>query len=130
MGPKSNKDERVMKTQKRFENWFYWFQVAFTGTQLFWFVLVLLDFIMNPLAPDAQSGSIFYRLLTTLGFVPLALIVSILVLRRSPGNVVGLFLFQWTVLIMSQSLPAESPLQPYKAISFGWVGLWLIPLYF
>jgi hypothetical protein len=50
------------------------------------------DILLNPLQPDAYFGSVAYRLLTGLLFAPLTILVGVLCVRHSPGNIVGLLL--------------------------------------
>ncbi len=76
-------------------------------------------------------NSTLYRWILVIGITPLSLIVSILVIRRTPGNVTGLFLLLWSVLNLGQAVPADSPLNIYnRAFNTGWTGLWLLALYF
>lgn len=119
-----------MINQPRRYSWFYWFIGILTIPMLVIFMFVVFDFITHPLASDPQYSSPALRLMTGLVLVPLTLVVAILVLRRAPGNVCGLFLIQWALLIMSTTLRVDSPLGAYKAVNIGWVGLWLLPLYF
>ena len=120
-----------MKSKAQRTSWFFRFIAAFTLPQVIWFVFLAGDFITHPFAPEPQFNSVAFRLMIVLVIVPVALWVSVLVLRRVPGNVCGLFLVQWAILVMGTSLRPDSPLQAYNsALSVGWVGAWLLPLYF
>ena len=119
-----------MINQPRRYSWFYWFIGVLTIPMLVLFTFVVFDFITHPLASDPQYSSPALRLMTGLVLVPLALVVATLVLRRAPGNVCGLFLIQWAMLIMGTTLRTDSPISAYNAFNIGWVGLWLLPLHF
>jgi hypothetical protein len=112
-------------------DWFYRLVAAYTGLHLVWLVFLVFDFITHPLAPDPLSQTVAFRWLLGFGVLPATLIVSLLVLRRAPGNVTGLFLLLLSVLPMGTALRAGSPLQPYMAVlNTGWSGLWLLGLFF
>jgi hypothetical protein len=121
----------TMTTSPGKKGWFYRFMLGYTLLHLAWMAVLIYDFISHPLAPDPLLGSVAYRLFIVLGITPLALAVSILVLRRTPGNITGLCLLLWSVLIFGQAVPAESPIYIHNGIfNTGWVGLWLLALYF
>jgi len=112
-------------------DWFYKFMVGYTLLHMAWMAVLLVDFISQPVAPDPAFGSIAYRFFLVFVITPLALIVSILVLRRTPGNVTGLCLLLWGVTQLGESVPADSPIYLYNlAFNTGWTGLWLLALYF
>lgn len=112
-------------------DWFYWFMAAFTAVQLAWAGAGVADFAMHPWAPDSDNfGSPIFRLSVMLVGLPLMLGIALLVVRRAPGNVVGLFLLLWTASTVGSLLRPESPLLPFNAINTSWVGLWLLPLFF
>ncbi len=52
-----------------------------------------------------------------------------MILRRSPRNVIGLFLLSWTVVIMVGSLRLDSPISG-EVFNFSYAGFWLLPLFF
>ncbi len=109
--------------------WFFWFFVGFTTLTMIPFGYLIVDFITHPLAPDIAYGSVAYRLLTALVIVPVCLIGSVLVLRRAPRNVTGLFLLIWTVYIMVSTVRLNSPV-PTSTFNFMVVGVWMLPLFF
>jgi hypothetical protein len=111
--------------------WFYWFMALYTTVHVVWLGLMAFDFITHPVAPDPQFGSAIYRLLLGVVILPLGLVISALVIRRSPGNVVGLCLLLWLTLVMAQFLRAESWFAPYAAsLVTGWTGIWLLGVFF
>jgi hypothetical protein len=111
-------------------NWLYRLLAIYTGLHLIWGLAMIVDFITHPLAPDKLLGSTVYRWVLAVGLVPMALVVSVLVMRRAPGNIVGLCLLLHSVLVMSVTLRSGSPLESYGAILAPWSGLWLLGLYF
>jgi hypothetical protein len=89
------------------------------------------DFFMHPLDPHPLYQFVLYRPVLALLVAPAALIITVLVLRRAPGNVNGLFLLLGVALIVSGSLRATSPLRVCDgALNTGWTGIWLLGLYF
>ncbi len=111
-------------------DWFYWFMAGYTFLHLAWMVVLIYDFLSAPLAPDSTLGSTPYRLFIVLVVTPLSLVVSILVLRRTPGNVTGFCLLLWSVH-NGLAVPSTSPFFIYNgAFNTGWTGLWLLALYF
>jgi len=111
--------------------WFFWFMAAYTAFQMIWFGVLAFDFITHPFAPDAQLNSVAYRLFSVLVVVPIALVVSALVVRRAPGNVTGLCLLLWMVTVMGGNLRAGETLLLYNGLlNTGWTGLWLLGIYF
>ena len=111
-------------------DWFYWLLAVYAGLHLIWIGALLVDFVLHPWAPDTVYGSPAGRLLNMLLIAPVALTVVPLVLRRAPNNVVGLCLLLWVANFLGGTLRAGSPLLPYNGLNTGWVGLWLLPLYF
>ena len=109
--------------------WFFWFFAGYTALTMIAFAYLAFDFVTHPFAPEASLGSVGYRLFTGLVIVPLGLIVSVLVLRRTRRNVTGLFLLIWTVQIMATTLRLDSPVSS-QLFRFTFIGLWLLPLYF
>jgi hypothetical protein len=94
-------------------------------------VVLVYDFFARPFEPDPITGSILYRWFTVFGITTLGLVVSILVLRHTPGNVTGLCLLLWCVLNLGQAVPPNSPFYISNGIiNTGWTGLWLLALYF
>ncbi|MEP7357647.1 MAG: hypothetical protein ABI847_10440 [Anaerolineales bacterium] len=110
--------------------WLYRLLAVYTGLHLIWGLAVMVDFITHPLAPEKLLGSVVYRWVLAVGLVPIALVVSVLVMRRASGNIVGLCLLLHSVLVISVTLRSGSPLEPYGAILAPWSGLWLLGLYF
>ncbi len=130
MNPIQNERSRTTAPENKY-SWFFWFLAVYTAFQMCWFAVLVFDFLRNPLAPDAQNNSVAYRLFVVLVVVPLALVISTLVLHRARGNVVGLCLLLWSVTIMGGTLPASSPLALYDGvINGGWMGLWLLGIFF
>ncbi len=109
--------------------WFYWFFVCFSALSMIPFAYLIFDFVTHPLAPETSYGSVAYRLFIALVIVPLCLIGSVLVLRRAPRNVIGLFLLTWTATIMISTVRLDSPI---SVENFNFIGfaVWLLPLFF
>ena len=114
----------------RARDWFYWVIAAYTGLQLLWAAAVAADFVLHPWAQGLNGGRPLARLLTALIVVPLTAAIAGLVLRRTAGNIVGLCLLLWSTSIMGTTLRPDSALVPYNALNTGWLGLWLLPLFF
>ena len=120
----------ALTTHRPRPGWFFALMVGFTALELAWLGFLVFDFVTHPLAPEYLFGSATYRLFLGMVLVPATLIVAGLVLRRTPGNVTGLFLLLESVLIMGATLRVGSPLMPYNGVlNTGWSGLWLLPLY-
>lgn len=111
-------------------DWFYWVLVAYTGLQLLWVGAVLVDFVLHPWAPDLDGNPPLVRLITVLVITPFTAGIALLVLRRTGGNSVGLFLLLWSASGLGLNLRPDSPLVPYNALNTSWIGLWLLPLFF
>lgn len=112
-------------------DWFYWFMAGYTLLHLAWMVVLLIDVFRHFLAPDPLLGSVAYRLFIVFVVTPLSLTVSILVLRRTPGNITGLCLLLWSVLNLGQAIPTSSSIYILNAaFNTGWTGLWLLGLFF
>ena len=79
-----------MRQQSLKRDWFYWFMAFFAAIQLSLSALILLDFVLHPLAPEYMNQPI--RLWSALLIVPMVVFVALLVIRRAPYNVTGLFL--------------------------------------
>ena len=99
-------------------------------------VPLLVDFIAHPTAPpDNSSITIITRLLYMLVLMPGTLLMGVLILRRVPGNVIGLFMMIWGVnlafITMRAGLdPVWSVLQTAIGVGSGWTSLFYIFLYF
>jgi hypothetical protein len=113
-------------TSKRF----FRFVVAFTLLLLGYFAIAVVDFITHPFASSLALPSPFVRGLVALIVVPICIAIAVLVLRRAPWNVCGLFLLQWSTIIMAQTIRTGSGLESYSSLNLGWVGLWLLFVYF
>lgn len=109
--------------------WFFWFFAVYTALTMLGFSYLAFDFVTHPLAPDYTYGSVAYRMITALVIAPLGVITSIMILRRSPRNVIGLFLLSWTAVIMVGSLRLDSPMSG-EVFNFSYQGFWLLPLFF
>lgn len=111
--------------------WFFRLVAVYTAASLGWLGLLAFDFARQPWAPDPAFHSVALRWLIAVGVVPAGLALAGLILRRSPGNINGLALLLWTVVVMGGTLRADSPLVPYSlALSPGAAGPWLLGLYF
>jgi hypothetical protein len=119
-----------MNEQPLKRGWFYWFIALFTATQLPISALVLLDFVLHPLEPDYSYHSVVFRLFWTLVIVPLVLFVALLVIRRAPHNVTGLFLLLWVTIIIGGTVRDDTYVRNLSGALFGWAGIWFVPLYF
>jgi len=111
-------------------SWFFWLIAIYTMLHMVLFIIFFFDFITHPLAPEYQYQSVGLRLFMGIVIVPLALIVSVLVLRRTPGNITGLCLLLWLTTIMGDTMRPDSPLIIYNGLNVGWSGLWLLGLFF
>ncbi|MBI1258374.1 MAG: hypothetical protein GC204_12960 [Chloroflexi bacterium] len=109
--------------------WFYWFFAGYSVLMLIPFGYLVFDFITHPLAPEAAYGSVAYRLFTALVVVPICLIGSIMVLRRVPRNVIGLFLLSLAVYSMVATVRWDAPMS-IENFNFMGSALWLLPLFF
>lgn len=112
--------------------WFFRFFAAYTAGMMVMLGLLYVDFFRYPLAPDPYYGSVAYRLFVALVLVPAGLIIGVLVLRRAPGNVTGLFLLMFAMFMMRQwTVRVGSPLWAYENfLDNAVLGLFLLPLYF
>ncbi|MBX3061434.1 MAG: hypothetical protein KF726_00560 [Anaerolineae bacterium] len=110
--------------------WFFWLTAVLALLMSIWLVFLIGDFITHPFEPDIIFSSVGFRLIVVLVIVPFALAISALVLRHSPQNVCGLFLLMWAVVLMGDTLRPGSPLLPYNSLNIGWIGAWLLALYF
>ncbi len=119
-----------MNEQSPKRDWFYWFMAVFTATQLPLCALILLDFILHPLVPDYINQSTLFRWFSMLVIVPLVVFIAILVIRRAPGNVTGLFLLLWVMIIIGTTARRDTGVQLVGSLGIGWVGIWFLPLYF
>jgi hypothetical protein len=119
-----------MNEQPLKRDWFYWFMVIFTAFQLPIGALVLADFVLHPLEPDYMSQSIWFRLVSAAVIVPVVVFIALLVIRRAPRNLTGLFLFQWATAIIATTIRQDVNMRILYSLSFGWAGLWFLPLYF
>jgi hypothetical protein len=119
-----------METPRK-ADWFFRFIAGYSLVHLAWIGVITFDFFRSPFDPSPINGSILYRWFILFGFTPGALLIAYLVIRRSPGNPTGLFLFLWAALNTGQSIPITSPLYIINgAFNTGWTGLWLLALYF
>jgi hypothetical protein len=108
--------------------WFYRLMIGFTVIQMIPFVITIVDFIRSPLAPDVIVGSVAYRWLITLLVAPAGLVITVMVLRRTPNNIVGLCLLLWISAVLAGSRVQDSVLASLPF--YQWLGLWIVPLYF
>jgi hypothetical protein len=119
-----------MNNQPLKRDWFYWFIALFTATQLPSSALIVLDFMLHPLAPDYMYQSTVFRLFYMLVIVPVVVFVALLVIRRVPYNVTGLFLLLWVTIIIGSTARDDVNVRMLSGTLFGWVGIWFLPLYF
>ena len=99
------------------------------------FVALTLDVILHPLAPEAFYGSVSYRLISGLVIAPLTIGVGLLLTRRAPGNVIGMFMVLWGIGIAVWSIRADADPSFRAALnyvygSFAWTAILFIPIYF
>lgn len=97
--------------------------------------VALVDYVLHPLAGDHNFGSPIYRAALMLGIIPLTLLVTFLIIKRTPGNVVGLLLIVWTGTLAYNTLRADLNPQLFAIlawydIAFGWSGLLLMLQHF
>jgi hypothetical protein len=119
-----------MNDQPLKRDWFYWFIALLTTSQLPISALLLIDFVLHPLAPDYTYQSTAFRLFSTLVIVPLVVFVALLVIRRAPNNIIGLFLLLWVTIIIGSTIRDDANIRMIGSLSFGWVVIWFLPLYF
>ncbi len=106
-----------------------------SGVALFLDGLALVDFLLHPLAPDFTFHSTIYRAVAVLLLTPLTLLVGFLIIRRAPGNVVGLLLIVWSGSVAYGSIRAEIGNVPFALFYafnqiFAWSALFLMFLHF
>jgi hypothetical protein len=114
---------------------FRWSVTFIAGLALLLDGLALADYFLHPLAGDFHFHSALYRAITVLILLPVTLLVAFLIIRRVPGNIVGLFLIMWSGTIAKNSIHAEIGAGWYGAfyaydLMFGWFGLFLMFLHF
>ena len=114
----------VMNEQSQQPAWFFWFFAVYTALTMLCFVYLAVDFVTHPFAPDFTYGSVAYRLITALVIAPLGVLTSIMILRRTRRNVIGLFLLSLTVIVMVGSLRLDSPISG-ETFNFSYWGFWL-----
>jgi hypothetical protein len=119
-----------MNDQPLKRDWFYWFIALLTATQLPISALLLIDFVLHLLAPDYIYQSTAFRLFSTLVIAPVVVLVALLVIRRAPNNIVGLFLLLWLTIIIGPTVRDDATIRTISSLSFGWVVIWFLPLYF
>lgn len=94
--------------------WLYRFFAVITIYHGLFAMLLLLDFLTHPFVPDALFGSMELRVVIVTLVVPIALAISILIVRRTTWNVNGLFLLLLLTLIINGT--ARHPLLASLAI--------------
>jgi hypothetical protein len=97
--------------------------------------VALVDFLLHPLAPDADYHSPVFRAAAMLVLTPLTILVGFLIMRRVPGNIVGPLLIAWSGTVAYWSLregisPVLFTLFYYYDMVFGWLALFLMVLHF
>ncbi len=117
-----------MNEQAVRRDWFYGFIVLLIAIHIPVDALLVWDFVTHPLTPDFQHGSIAFRLVVMLIMVPVVIVVAVLVNRRAPGNVTGLFLLLW--ITGALELTARPEIQILHEVAIDWVGIWFLPLFF
>src|SRR5579859_4634446 len=110
-------------------NWFYGFLLIVAVYSIAWDALVELDFITHPITQETMFGLWWVRPIIALFIIPFSLVIAWLVIRRAPGNVVGLFLIIWTSTVISGSIRADSPLRDLN-LNFTWPAVTMLPFYF
>jgi hypothetical protein len=108
---------------------------AVAGLALLLDGLALIDFLLHPLAGDAEFQSPLYRAFLVLVLLPLTLAVAFLIIKRVPGNIVGPLLIVWSGTLANLSVRASASDEFYALyagyeIVFGWYGLFLTLLHF
>ncbi|MHB8749908.1 MAG: PP2C family protein-serine/threonine phosphatase, partial [Aggregatilineales bacterium] len=121
--------EQTANSAAQPKTWFYWFLVVLALYSFIWDCVLEVDFITHPFDSDGIFGFTPLRALTALVIIPAILLIAWLVIRRAPGNVVGLFLVIWSATIISGSLRADSPFRSFS-LNFTWPPVLLLPLYF
>src|SRR5690349_20040917 len=113
----------------------YWYIIALIIPTLIYLAIVFADLILNPLAVDI-SGSVAVRLLSGLIVAPLTLLVSILIMRRVPNNIIGPLLILWAANIASGTVRTDlilpDPWPEFLRVfsDVGWHALLIIAIYF
>ena len=72
-----------MNEQSQQPAWFFWFFADLHRVNHDLFVYLAVDFVTHRFAPDFTYGSVAYRMITALVIVPLGVLRSILILRRT-----------------------------------------------
>jgi serine phosphatase RsbU (regulator of sigma subunit) len=110
-------------------DWFYWVMAVFTATQLGLSALILGDTLLHPLAAGYYQPPLF-RLFTVLVLAPVMVLLAVFVIRRTPGNVVGLFLLLTVATLIGTTGRRDPTILQIQNLAFGWVGLFFLPLFF
>jgi hypothetical protein len=110
--------------------WFFRLMVIFTATQWIW-GSVCAAYVLTDLSNPQNIGGVWVKILTLAVVVPIGLAVSIMVLRRTPGNITGLLLLLWLNVVIASFIPRNVPIGAINsALNVSWVSLWMIPTYF
>lgn len=116
-------NEQVLK-----RDWFYWIMAVFTVSQLALSAIVLVDILLHPLAPEYYQPALL-RLFLVLA-VPVMTFIAVLVVRRVPRNVTGFFILLMVTITIGAAARQETNVLLIQNLSFGWVGLFFLPLFF
>jgi hypothetical protein len=120
-----------MSSKRSRPDWFYLLMLVYTGLHLAWMVVLFFDFFRAPFEHAANTHSLAYRWFVVFGLTPASLLIAVLVLRRTPGNVIGLCLLLLSTLTLGQTVPESSPIYVLNIpLNTGWTGLWLLGLFF
>jgi hypothetical protein len=114
---------------------FYRFTYYLQGVSLLLCGIALVDFILNPLAPDFIFGSTSFRILSMWVATPLTLLVSFFIQRKRAGNVIGPLLVLWSGTVALNTLRKDTALEIFilfaiYELTLGWYSLFLMVMHF
>ena len=108
---------------------------AFTIPWLLAAVAMTADILLHPLEPEAYFGSVALRLVGGLVLAPLIILVGMLCVRHSPGNIVGLLLVLAGAGHSMTTVRADANIllvnmSGYLGVVLFWISFILLILYF
>jgi hypothetical protein len=118
-----------MKT--RFYRFIYYLQ----GVALLLCGIALVDFMLNPLAPDFIFDSTSFRILSMWLATPLTLLVGFFIQRKRAGNVIGPLLVLWSGTVVLNTLRKDTALEIFilfglYSLTLGWYSLFMMVMHF
>jgi hypothetical protein len=113
----------------------YWILVLIVIPGILLSVICTVDLVLHPIEPDYVFNSPIFRLVIGLVAAPISIVVALLIVRRDPGNVVGLFLALIGIACSMSAVRSgvNSPLVAVIVYTYGglqWPALFLLMAYF